>query len=287
MIEHQKAIQDWLETCSCENLKGHTENSSPKRLFLRPAINQELKSDVRWLKELADSTGDVGTFVAKLRDYIFYHKHEYGRGTERSPMGAPLPEHPPWPSFGPMYFPYGPVLCLDCATKLGLVEAADWGLVTLPELRCEKCSSLWDPLDDLVPGAYLIPYPEKKKDHWCITCCLQHSVGLKDALADKRKEQMSATLAKTKADTSKGAINMQDRRKQHRQANDKYLEDLLTDSVCAECGEDWPARLTLVPGKSTPPGTISAWRRDNSPDLFRNKIATMIVKCKSCVGLPD
>lgn len=282
--EAQKAIGLWLAECICENHLHDTTDAREKkkegknRLFIRPAINRELKSDIRWLNELAGNSDDRYEFISRLKDYILYRKDEYNRGREDSPMGKSLSEHLPWPNWGPIYYPVAPVLCIGCAEGADLVDVPEWHLVTYDTIKCCKCGNQWDPQDDLLPGANLSLNPP---DPWCVACCLREAPTVKDALMKERHDQIEKAYDNSKLGTK--AETVQEKRRKRREENDDILEEFLAyHASCKECGEDDPKLLNVLPGPNSPRGTLATWRRDSTPETFKKRLKTALIVCQEC-----
>ena len=290
MISEQEAketIKLWLANCICENHYHDTEDAREKkkqgknRLFLRPAINREMKSDVRWLRELAGKSEDSLEFITRLKDYIIYRKGEYSRTSRISPFGEEFnrPEHPPWPSWGPIYWPVAPVMCSYCTELLGLTEVPDWNLVTYDTIECVKCGNLWDPQDDLLPGANLSLSPSGEP--WCVACCLREVPAVKDALAKENRDQIETAYSKSKLGAR--AETVQEKRRRFRKENDEVLDEFLSLSAsCEKCGEDDPKLLEVLPGPDSPKGTLATWRRDYAPNTFKKKLEAALIVCRDC-----
>ena len=292
--EAQKTIVGWVTGGGtiCENMKHDTGDAGLKkdtnRLFLRPAINKELKSDLRWLKEIAELVHSPQQYKTRVLDYILYRRLEYARcpaGSEINPY-KPYPNltpHYPYPDWGPAYWPFAPILCLECAQSLGLVEIEGWAVVTYPRIICAKCGDYWDPADDLIPGAVLTLEPP---DRWCMACCLREVPVIKDELMRRRIERAGDAASEAKDTTVANASSRRDKRELWRKEIDEALDDFMTDyAVCSHCGEEDAHLLEAVPGPNSPAGTVSMWRRDNSPALFKKKLQTTVVVCKACIAI--
>jgi len=245
----KKTLRVWLNKCTCENTGHSLDEAKGKKtyLFLRPAINNDLKPDLRWLQENMSRFSNPEDLIKHIEATIIMKRQAYN------------------------YQPQAPVLCGECAESIGLEIHEEWSIATWPTSRCSKCGSEWNSFDDEVPGAHCVV----DNKTYCIVCYLQH--GLKDGLTTK---EMAKNLTKAQSEMKDRKSKAELKRKQ----NDQILEDWLVENSCLDCGETDLAKLVAVPGPKSPPGKVYLWKRDNSSDTFQTKIKTTKIYCKACLS---
>jgi len=187
--EVREALRDWLEYAACEN-PGHPLEDSRKHrklLYLRPAINDELKSDQYFLKELASKHEDPRAFIRDVEGALIMHRDKYD------------------------YDSRPPILCEKCAEKARLEIHEDYGIATPAPMICSKCGKRWDPWADPAPGSYNIVNGEAL----CTSCLLWQRGDVNHAEQAKNMEK----------EQNKRKAREQSRREENDRIYDAWLMD--------------------------------------------------------------
>ena len=243
--EAKQVIKDWLKGCTCENYQHPVGEARGKRsfIFLHPAVNQELKSDLSWLLEAAARAKDAAAFVRSLETLLVWNHSEYN------------------------YLTRPPFICEDCAKAAGLETHEDWSIASWPLLKCSECGTEWDPWADDKAGSYNIQGGRPI----CVRCFLKRN------LDPDQSTEIKNELERSAAETGKGRKTRDQLR---RERNDEIYREWLEKNACVECGEDRPDELVAVPGPKSPQGKPYLWRRDDANEAYRTKIKTTVVYCK-------
>jgi len=254
------ALHSWLTQCLCENPEHDTEDAKMQKydnkLYLRPAINRELKSDLRWLLDNASYCQSTKEFVSKVRDIIIFNRQEYD------------------------YKKHVPILCEECARSRGFTVDTVWPIVSQPDYRCSKCGNYWRPMDDSVPGAYI---ELEDGQPICLVCFLKES--LQDEVQKYRQKQLreNMKLINPNKQEESTSLSRKEQRKIWRERNEEILANTLQEGSCKKCGEAEDSELDIITTEESPKGKVSNWRRDNSPEVFQSKLSTCVIICHDCL----
>jgi len=250
----KESLREWLNRCVCENIDHPLEDARQKRtyLFLRPAINDDLKPDLKWLQENMSKFFNPEDLIRHIEATLIMKRHKYD------------------------YQPHAPFICNECAENIGLEIYEEWGITTQTFSKCFNCGLKWDPFDDKIPGAHCVVDGE----NYCIVCFLRQGLQ-SDQLSNK---ETAKKLTKVQSEMKDRKTATEVKREQKRELNNLIYEDWLAANSCLECGEVELSKLIAIPGRNSPPGKVYLWKRDNSSETFKKKIKTTNVFCKACIS---
>lgn len=164
------------------------------------------------------------------------------------------------------YTSTAPIICKSCAEKAGLIVHEDYRAATNKVLTCSQCQKVYDPFNDHKIGAMFEIDGEILCDE-CAEQIISEQIGL--ALENSPKDRFKQV------------------RQSDRVVNSEILADYLTNKQCNMCGETDIGLLELVKTDKSPDRSISQWKRDCTPETFRERLSTCLIICRGCRAKMD